>query len=92
MTADLPDFPVADADLADILADMADMVDIADISVVSVSGLTTYIQAVLQADSDLRQVWVMGEVSRLAIIRVGYFLICKIRGLLFAVWLGIVSG
>lgn len=57
MTADLPDFPVAAADLADILADMA------DISVVSVSGLTTYIQAVLQADPNLRQVWVMGEVS-----------------------------
>jgi exodeoxyribonuclease VII large subunit len=50
MTADLPDFQLADADLADI-------------SVVSVSGLTAYIQAVLQKDPLLRQIWVMGEVS-----------------------------
>ncbi len=50
MTADLPDFPIPDGDLADI-------------SVVSVSGLTAYIQAVLQEDPNLRQIWTIGEVS-----------------------------
>ncbi len=50
MTADLPDFQIPGGDLADI-------------SVVSVSGLTAYVQAVLQEDPNLRQVWVMGEVS-----------------------------
>ncbi len=50
MTADLPDFQIPGGDLADI-------------SVVSVSGLTAYVQAVLQEDPNLRQVWVIGEVS-----------------------------
>jgi exodeoxyribonuclease VII large subunit len=50
MTADLPDFQIPDGDLADI-------------SVVSVSGLTAYIQAVLQEDPNLRQIWTSGEVS-----------------------------
>jgi exodeoxyribonuclease VII large subunit len=50
MTADLPDFQIPDGDLADI-------------SVVSVSGLTAYVQAVLQKDPLLQQIWVMGEVS-----------------------------
>jgi exodeoxyribonuclease VII large subunit len=30
---------------------------------VSVAGLTTYIQALLEQDKQLRQVWVTGEVS-----------------------------
>ncbi len=50
MTANLPDFQISDGDLADI-------------SVVSVSGLTAYVQAVLQENPLLRQIWVIGEVS-----------------------------
>jgi exodeoxyribonuclease VII large subunit len=40
---------------------------------ISVSGLTTYLQALLQEDSQLQQVWIIGEVSSANYHRSGIF-------------------
>ena len=40
---------------------------------ISVAGLTAYIQALLEQDDQLRQVWVTGEVSSTNIHRSGLF-------------------
>lgn len=42
-------------------------------SVLSVAGLTTYIQSVLEGDTQLRQVWLTGEVSSASRHRSGLF-------------------